>query len=140
MSFTSFTSPRARRRAILTSAAVVALAAAGALGEGALTGSDVARAAAVSTGDLQGSSLPSLAPLVDRVKPAVVSVKVNTVNDGSKSEKSEDAPSEIQQFLERFGGTLTAELAGRSIAELATDDSYTAPAYLLSANGLKPLD
>jgi NAD(P)-dependent dehydrogenase (short-subunit alcohol dehydrogenase family) len=44
------------------------------------------------------------------------------------------------QFLERFGGTLTAEHAGRSIAELTTDDSYTAPAYLLSVNGLKPLD
>ena len=64
MSFASFTSPRARRRAILTSAAVVALAAAGALGEGALTGSDAARAAAISTADLQGPSLPSLLPLV----------------------------------------------------------------------------
>ena len=45
-----------------------------------------------------------------------------------------------EQFLERFGGTLTAEHAGRSIGELTTDDSYTAPAYLLSVNGLKPLD
>jgi serine protease Do len=89
MSFASFTSPRARRRAILTSAAVVALAAAGALGEGALTGSDAARAAAISTADL-GPSLPSLSPLVDRVKSAVVLIKV-TVNDGSKSEQSDQS-------------------------------------------------
>jgi len=45
-----------------------------------------------------------------------------------------------EQFLERFGGTLTAEHAGRSIGELATDDSYTASAYLLSVNGLKAVD
>ena len=84
MSFASFTNPRARRRAILASAAVAALSAAG-----ALTGADVARAAAISTADLQGPSLPSLSPLVDRVKSAVVSIKLNTANDGSKSEQSE---------------------------------------------------
>jgi len=79
---------RARRRAILASTAV-ALAAAIALSEGALTGSDVARAAAVSTAGLPSTSLPSLAPLVGRVKSAVVSVKVNTVNNSSESEQSE---------------------------------------------------
>jgi NADP-dependent 3-hydroxy acid dehydrogenase YdfG len=45
-----------------------------------------------------------------------------------------------EQFLERFGGILTAEDAGQSIGELATNDSHTAPAYLLSVNGLKPVD
>jgi NAD(P)-dependent dehydrogenase (short-subunit alcohol dehydrogenase family) len=45
-----------------------------------------------------------------------------------------------EQFLARFGGTLTAQFAGRSIVELATDDSYTAPAYMLSVNGLEPVD
>ncbi len=45
-----------------------------------------------------------------------------------------------EKFLERFGGTLTAEHAGRTIGNLATDDSYTAPAYLLSIDGLKPVD
>jgi NAD(P)-dependent dehydrogenase (short-subunit alcohol dehydrogenase family) len=45
-----------------------------------------------------------------------------------------------QDFLERFGGTLTAEHAGRSIGEVATDGSYSASAYLLSVNGLKALD
>ena len=106
MFFANFTTPRVRRRAIFASAAVAALAAAGALGGGALIGSDVAWAAAQSTTDLQGPSLPSLAPLVDRVKPAVVSIKVNSVNDDSNSAKSDQpdgVPSEIQQSLERLG-------------------------------------
>jgi NAD(P)-dependent dehydrogenase (short-subunit alcohol dehydrogenase family) len=44
------------------------------------------------------------------------------------------------QFLERFGGSLSTDQAGASITELACDDSYTAPAYLLRANGLQPTD
>ena len=44
-----------------------------------------------------------------------------------------------EKFLERFGGTLTAEQAGRANGTLATDDSYTAPAYVLSVDGLKPV-
>ena len=106
MFFANFTTPRVRRRAIFSSAAVAALAAAAALGGGALIGSDVAWAATQSTTDLQGPSLPSLAPLVDRVKPAVVSIKVDSINDGSnsaKSDQSDGVPSEIQQSLERLG-------------------------------------
>ena len=106
MSFANFTSPRARRGAVLASAAAAALATAVALGGGALTGSDVARATALSTTDMQGPSLPSLAPLVDRVKLAVVSIKVNAPNDDSstaQSDQSDGLPSEIQQSLKRFG-------------------------------------
>jgi serine protease Do len=102
MFFAKFTSPRARRRAIFTSAAVAALAAGGALGGGALIGSDVAWAAAPSTIDLQAPSLPSLAPLVERVKSTVVSIKVASINDDSnsaKSDQSDELPSEIQQRL-----------------------------------------
>jgi serine protease Do len=106
MFFANFTTARMRRRAIFSSAAVAALAAAAALGVGALLGSDVALAATQSTTDLQGPSLPSLAPLVDRVKPAVVSIKVDSINDDSnsaKSDQSDGVPSEIQQSLERLG-------------------------------------
>jgi serine protease Do len=106
MFFDNFTGARARPRAIFVSAAVAALAAAGALGGGVLVGSDVASAAALSTTDLQSPSLPSLAPLVDRVKPAVVSIKVASVNDDSKSAKSDQSdelPSEIQQSLKPLG-------------------------------------
>ena len=97
---TNSRSPRARREAIFASAAVAALAAAGTLGGGGLVGAGVARAAALSTTDLQGPSLPSLAPLVDRVKPAVVSIKVDSINDDSnsaKSDQSDGLPSEIQR-------------------------------------------
>jgi serine protease Do len=106
MFFANFTTPRVRRRAIFASAAVAALAAASALGGSALIGSDVTWAAAQSTTDLQGPSLPSLAPLVDRVKPAVVSIKVDSINDDSnsaKSDQSDGVPSEIKQSLERLG-------------------------------------
>jgi hypothetical protein len=45
------------------------------------------------------------------------------------------------QFLDlRFGGTLSAEQVGESIAGLAVDDSYTHPAYLLGAEGLQSVD
>ncbi len=41
------------------------------------------------------------------------------------------------QFLEgRFGGTLSTEQVGECIADLAVDDSYTRPAYLLDTTGL----
>ena len=122
MSFASFTSPRARRRAILASAAVAALSAAG-----ALTGADVARAAAISTADLQGPSLPSLSPLVDRVKSAVVSIRLNTANDGSKSEQSEGLPSEFQQFVKRFGeqnGASQDTIVGEGSGFFISSDGY----------------
>jgi hypothetical protein len=44
------------------------------------------------------------------------------------------------QFLERFGGELSAGKAGTSIGDLAVDDSYAAPAYLLGPRGLQPVD
>ena len=103
---TNFRSPRARREAIFASAAVAALTAAVAFAGGTLIGSDVAWAATQSSTDLQGPSLPSLAPLVDRVKPAVVSIKVDSINDDSssaKSHQSDELPAEIQQSLERLG-------------------------------------
>ena len=126
MSLACFPNLRARRGAILASTAV-ALSAAVALGEGALTGSDVARAAAVSTAGLPSTSLPSLAPLVDRVKSAVVSVKVNTVNDSSESEQSEGVNSEIQQFLKRFGeedGASQEKSVGEGSGFFISSDGY----------------
>ena len=38
------------------------------------------------------------------------------------------------------GPSLGVDQAGTSIADLATDDAYVAPAYLLTAAGLQPLD
>ena len=115
MSFASFTNPRARRRAILASAAAAALSAAS-----ALTGADVARAAAISTADLQGPSLPSLAPLVDRVKSAVVSIKLNTANDGSNSEQSEGF---VKQFGEQNGASQDT-IVGEGFGFFISSDGY----------------
>jgi NAD(P)-dependent dehydrogenase (short-subunit alcohol dehydrogenase family) len=36
--------------------------------------------------------------------------------------------------------TLSVDQVGRSISDLATDDAYTAPAYLLTPGGLQPVD
>jgi NAD(P)-dependent dehydrogenase (short-subunit alcohol dehydrogenase family) len=44
------------------------------------------------------------------------------------------------QFLARFGGELSTEAAAKSIAEIAADDTWSMPAYLLTAHGLKALD
>src|ERR1700677_3224248 len=67
----------AGRRRMLASAAVVAIVASGAVGGSMMSASTPAIAAAVDTSGLQTSGLPSFATVVDRVKPAVVSVKVN---------------------------------------------------------------
>src|ERR1700723_195172 len=75
MSFSGLASPQGRRNTILASVAVAALGVAGVLGESAFTPSHPAYAAAVSTADLPQNA-PSFAPLIDRVKASVVSVKV----------------------------------------------------------------
>jgi serine protease Do len=107
MSFSNFTSPQGRRNTILASVAVAALGVAGALGEGAFTPTHPAYAAAVSTADLPQNA-PSFAPLIDRVKAAVVSVKVKMVADdgdaGGLSGQMDNLPPEIQKFFKQFGG------------------------------------
>jgi hypothetical protein len=45
-----------------------------------------------------------------------------------------------EKFMERFGGALTGDVAGRSISELAANDSYTDPAYALALTGLQPMN
>ena len=76
LSHFSFNPNQFGRGRILASVAALALVASGALGEMALTGTMPAHAAAVATSDLQTQSAPSFATLIARVKPAVVSVKV----------------------------------------------------------------
>jgi NADP-dependent 3-hydroxy acid dehydrogenase YdfG len=46
----------------------------------------------------------------------------------------------VPRFLERFGGTLSVEQASKNISDLAQDDSYAAPAYLLTVGGLQPVE
>jgi serine protease Do len=111
MSFSNFGTPRGRRNTILASVAVAALGVAGALGGGTFAPTHPAYAAAVSTADLPQSA-PSFAPLIDRVKAAVVSVKVKIAAEdadveggaSSQSGQMDNLPPEIQKFFKQFGG------------------------------------
>ena len=96
------------RNRILASAAALAFVAAGAIGETALTRESLA--APLSTAGLNTQALPSFATLIDRVKPAVVSVKVKIVRQGDQnagqgewSEKFGNLPPEVQKFFKQFG-------------------------------------
>jgi serine protease Do len=95
------------RKTILASVAALALVAAGSLGGSAVVTSSSASAAAVATGGLATQAAPSFARLIERVKPAVVSIKVNIVEDGNSrntlSGQFDNLPPEIQQFLKQFG-------------------------------------
>jgi NAD(P)-dependent dehydrogenase (short-subunit alcohol dehydrogenase family) len=48
--------------------------------------------------------------------------------------------SEAQFLDDRFGGAFSSEQVGENIADLAVDDSYSHPAYLVSTTGLRPVD
>ncbi len=105
-------------RGILASAAVLALATAGAVGEGALTAPHPAQAANVSGPASQSpmaETLPSFAPLIARVKPAVVSVKVKILHQADSESAFDNLPPEIQQFLKQFGEQNGAPANPRSI-------------------------
>ena len=111
MSFSGLATPQGRRNTILASVAVAALGVAGVLGGNALSPTHPAYAAAVSTADLPQNA-PSFAPLIDRVKASVVSVKVKIaaedaeVADGASSSQGQmdNLPPEIQKFFKQFGG------------------------------------
>ena len=111
MSFSGLASPQGRRNTILASVAVAALGVAGVLGESAINPTHPAYAAAVSTADLPQNA-PSFAPLIDRVKASVVSVKVKIAADDADVEggasssqgQMDNLPPEIQKFFKQFGG------------------------------------
>ncbi|MBY0611540.1 MAG: Do family serine endopeptidase [Beijerinckiaceae bacterium] len=94
--------PQSRRSRLLASAAVAAVLSVGAIGGTIYS----AEAAAVATGDLPQQSLPSFAPIVERVRSAVVAVKVDiedVADAGEMQQQMQNLPPEIQQFLHRFG-------------------------------------
>ena len=107
MSFFDLNDRSHHRHRMLASAAVVALIASGAIGGMVMSASAPASAAAVVTSDLQSQSMPSFATVVERVKPAVVSVKVNIENAAASSDdlsgQMDNLPPQVQQFFKRFG-------------------------------------
>jgi serine protease Do len=99
------------RTRLLASAAALALVAS--VGGVVVSESLPARASAVVTSDLQTPSMPSFANVVERVKPAVVSVRVKIENAGTVADSDtegqmdggmDNLPPEIQKFFKRFGG------------------------------------
>jgi serine protease Do len=110
MSFSGLATPQGRRNTILASVAVASLGVAGVLGGNALSPTHPAYAAAVSTADLPQNA-PSFAPLIDRVKASVVSVKVKIAAEDAESDgaassqpQMDNLPPEIQKFFKQFGG------------------------------------
>lgn len=99
-----------RRRTVIASA--LALGVAGALGgQALLTGATPAFADSPSAIQPQaGPALPSFADVVDRVKPAVVSVRVKNVatddedgaGDSSGGPNLDNVPDELKPFLKKF--------------------------------------
>ena len=107
MSNSNLNNRNPHRNRMLASAAVVALITSGAIGGMAMSASAPANAAAVVTSDLQGQTMPSFAAVVERVKPAVVSVKVK-IEDASarfddSSSQMDNLPPQVREFFKRFG-------------------------------------
>jgi len=73
------------------------------------------------------SVLPQLTPATGLGRPAVEAY-------------AERAGLTVDAYLDQAGPTLTIDQAARSIVDLTRDDKYSAPAYLLSAQGLKAVD
>jgi serine protease Do len=94
-----------RQSEILTSVAALALIAS--VGGSIVNMSTSANAAAPSAADLQTAVAPSFAPIVERVKPAVVSVKVKIENAAQRSDEGSgwqrEIPPEFRDFFKRFG-------------------------------------
>ena len=93
-----------RRKRALASVAVAALVASVAVGGIEMYASAPANAAAVVTSDLQSQTMPSFANVVERVKPAVVSVKVNiedaSANSGDLSGQMDNLPPQMRAVLQ----------------------------------------
>ena len=139
LSHFSFNPNRFGRGRILASVAALALVASGALGEMALTGTMPAHAAAVATSDLQTQSAPSFATLIARVKPAVVSVKVEinrVADDNDLSGQMDNLPPQIQQFFKQFGDQSGAGPHMRSTPMIGQGSGFfiSADGYIVTNN------
>ncbi|TAJ29334.1 Do family serine endopeptidase [Bosea sp. (in: a-proteobacteria)] len=107
MSLSSNTPNRSPRTRWMASAAALTLLAGSSYGLVTFAGSHEARATQVITSDLNAQAMPSFSTVVQRVKPAVVSVKVKLdggVNQAANpSEQFDNLPPQVQEFFRRLG-------------------------------------
>ncbi len=97
---------RLRGGPLLASVATVALIASAAFAETSLSSAPSAQPAAVVAGE-QVAPGASFAPLIDKVKPAVVSVKVSIENADMETDDdqggSDNVPPQMRKFFHQFG-------------------------------------
>jgi serine protease Do len=130
--------PTGRSRA-LASAAIVALLASGAVGGSIL--SSPAVAGPVDISGLSTSAASSFAGVVDRVKPAVVSVKVDiedaAATNGDLQGQMDELPPDVQQFFHRHGqqnGGAPERQAPRHGMALGSGFLISADGYVVTNN------
>jgi len=138
MSFLNSRLPILSRTRMLASAAVVALATSGAVGGAMLSAPTSARAGAVDTSNLQTSGMPSFATVVERVKPAVVSVKVNVEEAAATSDdlsgQMDNLPPEVQQFFHHHGDSHGSAPMSRHGMALGSGFLISADGYVVTNN------
>ncbi len=123
------------RNRILASAAVVALMASGAVGGSLMSASAPAHAAAIATGDLQVTSAPTFANVVERVQPAVVSVKVDIDDAAAEPDQvagqMDNVPPQLRQFFNQFSDPDGAAPNSRQSHHMVGEGS----GFFISADG-----
>ena len=93
-----------KRGALLAGTAILGIGLAAGIADSALMQNHSAFAQPIQLSGAQ-TSLPSFADLVDKVKPAVVSVRVKTQVAADKDGQSlDDLPPELRRFFRDFGG------------------------------------
>ena len=116
------------RNRMLASAAVAAMITSGGI---VISASAPASAAAIDTADLQSQTLPSFAKVVGRVRPAVVSVKVNIEDASARfdnlSGEMDNPPPQVGEFLKRFRDPQGSQpVAGQGSGFFISADGYVA--------------
>ncbi len=93
-----------KRGALLAGTAILGIGLAAGLADSALMQNHNALAQPIQLSGTQ-ATLPSFADLVDKVKPAVVSVRVKTqVASANDGQSLDDLPPELRRFFRDFGG------------------------------------